>query len=82
MDGFYRYNNYFNYYIICLFLFRYNRKQNHVPGKFSLNIQGIPDGLDKNYTNKLYSLISYLVVTSEFMAITIDSMNNTFMIPK
>lgn len=82
-DGlFYRYNNYFNYYRIYLFLFRYNRKPNHVPGKLSLNIRGIPKDIEKNYANKLYSLISYLVVTSEYLSVTIDSMNNTSMVPK
>ncbi|VVC32241.1 Mini-chromosome maintenance complex-binding protein [Cinara cedri] len=60
----------------------YNRQRNHVPGKFSLNIRGIPNNIEKNYTTKLYSLISYLVVKSEYLSITIDSMNNTDMIPR
>lgn len=53
-----------------------------MPGKFSLNIRGIPAGIGKDYTKKLYSLISYLVVKSEYLPITIDTMNNMDMIPR
>lgn len=63
-------------------MFRYNRQHNQVPGKFSLNIRGIPTTIGKNYTKKLYSLISYLVVKSEYLPITIDNMNNMDMIPR
>lgn len=63
-------------------MFRYNRQNNQVPGKFSLNIRGIPANIGQNYTKKLYSLISYLVVKSEYLPITIGTMNTMDMIPK
>lgn len=61
---------------------RYNRQHDRVPGKCSLNIRGIPMNIEKTYINKLYSLISYLVVKSKYLAVTIDNMNDMDMIPK
>lgn len=70
--------------IISIFkiLYRYNRQHNQVPGKLSLNIRGIPNNIGKNYTKKLYSFISFLVVKSEYLQITIEAMNNMDMIPR
>lgn len=63
-------------------IFRYNRQYDRVPGKFSLNIRGIPTNVEKTYLNKLYTLISNLVVKSKYFSITIDNMNNMDLIPK
>ncbi|KAL5236097.1 hypothetical protein ACI65C_003507 [Semiaphis heraclei] len=60
----------------------YNRQHNLVPGKFSLNIRGIPNGVGQNYTKHLYSLISYLVVKSEYIPIQIHTLNNMDLIPR
>lgn len=68
--------------IYFIFLYSYNRQHNLVPGKFSLNIRGIPESIDKNYTKHLYSLISYLVVKSEYLPIQIHTLNNMDMIPR
>lgn len=68
--------------IELFFLFRYNRQSNEVPGKLSLNIRGIPISTGKNYVQKLYSLISFLVVKSKYLPLTIDSMNKMNMIPR
>lgn len=62
-------------------MYSYNRQHNLVPGKLSLNIRGIPKN-GKNYTKELYSLISHLVVKSEYLPITIDNMNKMNMIPR
>lgn len=59
-----------------------NKHHDFVPGKFSLNIRGIPDGIGQNYIKHLYSLISYLVVKSEYLSIEIHTMNNMDMIPR
>lgn len=72
----------FTNYIYIYILFRYNRQHNQAPGKLSLNIRGIPISIGKNYTKQLYSLISYLVVKSEYLPITIDNMNNINMVPR
>lgn len=68
--------------IIRNFFFRYNRQHNLVPGKFSLNIRGIPENIGNNYTQALYSLISDLVVKSEYLPITISNMNRMDMVPR
>lgn len=60
----------------------YNRQHNQVPGKFSLNIRNIPEDFGKNYTEQLYSLISYLVVKSEYLPFTVANLNNIDMIPR
>ncbi|KAL4090033.1 hypothetical protein QTP88_024940 [Uroleucon formosanum] len=60
----------------------YNRQHNLVPGKFSLNIRGIPRDIEQSYTKHLYSLISYLVVKSEYLPIQIHTLNNMDMIPR
>lgn len=65
-----------------MYIFRYNRQHDRIPGKYSLNIRGIPMNIEKTYLNKLYLLISYLVVKSKYFDITIDNMNNMDMIPK
>lgn len=65
-----------------IYVFRYNRQHDRVPGKCSLNIRGIPMNIEKSYLNKLYSLISFLVVKCKYFPITIDNMNNMDMIPK
>lgn len=73
-------SNITNYvYLICIY--SYNRQHNLVPGKFSLNIRGIPDA-GENYTKLLYSLISHLVVKSEYLPIQIDTLNNMNLIPR
>ncbi|XP_050528406.1 mini-chromosome maintenance complex-binding protein [Daktulosphaira vitifoliae] len=71
-----------DYLIFNLISTIYNRQNNQVPGKFSLNIHGIPKNAGNNYINKLYSLISLLVEKSEYLSITIQNMNNINMIPR
>ncbi|XP_027852654.2 mini-chromosome maintenance complex-binding protein [Aphis gossypii] len=71
-----------DYLLFYLISTTYNRQHNLVPGKFSLNIRGIPESIDKNYTKHLYSLISYLVVKSEYLSIQIHTLNNMDMIPR
>ncbi|XP_025208008.1 mini-chromosome maintenance complex-binding protein [Melanaphis sacchari] len=71
-----------DYLLFYLISTSYNRQHNLVPGKFSLNIRGIPENIGKNYTKHLYSLISYLVVKSEYLPIQIHTLNNMDMIPR
>ncbi|CAI6363991.1 unnamed protein product [Macrosiphum euphorbiae] len=70
---------YLLYYLVSTI---YNRQNNLVHGKFSLNIRGIPHGIGQSYTKHLYSLISFLVVKSEYLPIQIHTMNNMDMIPR
>uniref|UniRef100_A0A2S2P4D9 Mini-chromosome maintenance complex-binding protein n=1 Tax=Schizaphis graminum TaxID=13262 RepID=A0A2S2P4D9_SCHGA len=71
-----------DYLLFYLVSTTYNRQHNLVPGKLSLNIRGIPENIGKNYTKFLYSLISYLVVKSEYLPIQIHTLNNMNMIPR
>ncbi|XP_050431820.1 mini-chromosome maintenance complex-binding protein [Adelges cooleyi] len=71
-----------NYLLFNLVSTIYNRQNNQVPGKFALNIRGIPQDIVVDYTSKLYSLISCLVEKSKYFPITIDNMNNTDLIPR
>jgi len=71
---------------IYIYLFNifysYNRQYNSVPGKLSLNIRGVPHSIGQSYTKHLYSLISNLVVKSEYLPIQIHTMNNMDIIPR
>lgn len=60
----------------------YNRQQHLVPGKFSLNIRGIPNGIGQNYTKHLNALICHLVVKSYYLPIKIDALNYIDLIPR
>lgn len=63
-------------------LYSYNRQQHLVPGKFSLNIRGIPNGIGQNYTKHLNALICHLVVKSYYLPIKIDALNYIDLIPR
>ncbi|XP_054258530.1 mini-chromosome maintenance complex-binding protein [Macrosteles quadrilineatus] len=69
-------------YLICHLISRvYLRQDVLVLGKFSLNLSNIPIS-PEDYTTQLYQFLQNLLNKSHYLAMTVENMNSTVMIPK
>lgn len=67
-------------YVICHLLSRvYSRVEEQALGKFSLNLCNVQL---KNYCRRLYDILETLVTNSQFMTLSIESLNEKSFIPK